>query len=78
MLAFIGMAGVLVAATSCAHKSKASVPVIFMNCDIFVQPNGRNGCECLHPLRVEKVDAHTGKKMIYAYCDGKVCDGKVN
>jgi hypothetical protein len=73
-LAIIGIAGLLSIATACqrAHKPKALVPVIFLNCDIFVQPNGKNGCECLHPLKVEKVDARTGKRMIYAYCDGKV------
>lgn len=74
ILAIIALAGLLATATGCAHahKPKPTVPVIFLNCEIVTQPNGKNGCECLHPLKVEKVDAHTGKRMIYAYCDGKV------
>jgi hypothetical protein len=71
-LTIIGLAGLLATALGCAHKPKLLIPVIFLNCEIVQQPNGKSGCECLHPLKVEKVDARTGKRMIYAYCDGKV------
>ena len=72
LLAIIGLSGLLATTLGCAHKVKPITPVIFLNCEIVHQPNGRNGSECLHPLKVEKRDAHTGKRMIYAYCDGKV------
>lgn len=71
-LPIIGMVGLLGITLGCAHKPKPAVPVIFLNCEIVTQSNGKSGCECLHPLKVEKVDAHTGRRMIYAYCDGKV------
>jgi hypothetical protein len=75
-LAILILAGLLGASVGCGHatpkKPLTGLPVLFRHCEIIQEPDGRKGCDCLHPLIIETVDAQTKKRTRIAYCDGKV------